>query len=67
MIAAFPIGWAISHLVLAILYYGLFTPVAAVFRMTGRDELNLRRPVRSDSYWSPKSTANDAAEYLRQS
>jgi hypothetical protein len=67
MIAAFPLGWAISHLVLAILYYGLFTPVAAVFRMAGRDELKLRRPARSDSYWSVKSTATDAAEYLRQS
>ena len=36
MIVAFPIGWAVSHIMLAALFYGLFTPVALVFRTIGR-------------------------------
>ena len=39
MIAAFPIGWVMSHVVQALILYGLFTPVALVFRLIGRDAL----------------------------
>src|SRR5262245_59316011 len=28
LVVAFPIGWTVSHLLLAVLYYGLFTPLA---------------------------------------
>src|SRR5262245_19424406 len=32
MVLAFPIGWTISHLLLALLFYGLFTPLGLLFR-----------------------------------
>jgi hypothetical protein len=66
MIVAFPIGWTISHLVLALMFYGLFAPVAAVFRLIGRDELRLRRKRSPDSYWTPKPGAARARDYFRQ-
>src|SRR5262245_51553273 len=37
MIAVFPIGWVVSRVVLAILFYGVFTPIGLAFRLTGRD------------------------------
>src|SRR5258708_39474019 len=37
MILAFPIGWTISQLILALMFYGLFTPISLVFRLIGRD------------------------------
>src|SRR6476660_6455966 len=43
MAVAFPIGWAVSRAMLAILFYLVITPIAVVFRMTGRDVLRLRR------------------------
>ena len=66
MLAAFPIGWVVSRLVLAAVFYLVFTPVAVVFRLMGRDALRLRR--RSvTSYWQPYESARKPADYFRQS
>ena len=67
MYLAYPIGWLISHIVLGLIYYVLFTPVALVFRMTGRDALRLKPARQSVSYWQPKPRALDKSDYFRQS
>jgi hypothetical protein len=66
MVAAFPIGWAVSHLILAIIFYGLFTPLALYFRLIGRDALQRGPRPELDSYYVPKTTPADPASYLRQ-
>ncbi len=63
---AYPIGWVVSRLLLAGLFYGLFTPMALLFRVTGRDALCRRPQVGKTTYWSAKATAPDPARYLRQ-
>ncbi len=60
----FPIGWTVSQIALAILLYGMFTPLAMLFRVMRRDLLWLKRPQR-DSYWTTKPAPRDAASYLR--
>ena len=65
MVAAFPIGWTISRLALGTIFFVILTPLAAVFRLIGRDELKLRRVERA-SYWVPKNQPGGAAEYFRQ-
>ena len=35
MIIAWPIGMVISMVLLSLIYYGMFTPVALFFRLTG--------------------------------
>src|SRR5262245_45119203 len=50
MIAAFPIGWTISRVIVTVLFYVVFTPFALVFRLTGRDALRLHRH-RLTTYW----------------
>jgi hypothetical protein len=65
MIAVFPIGWTISRLMLAALFYLVFTPVAILFRMMRRDALRLRRP-DAPSLWTPKAGASSADQYFRQ-
>ena len=67
MIAAFPIGWTVSRVMLALLFYGVFTPVAIVFRMTGRDLLGLRRRGGVETYWTVKPGVTDPRGYFRQS
>ena len=67
MIAAFPIGWTISRVMLAALFYGVFTPVAVVFRMIGRDPLGLRRRADLETYWTAKPGAAAPRDYFRQS
>jgi hypothetical protein len=65
-VAAFPIGWIVSNVLLAVLFYGLFTPIGLLFRLFGRDALQLRRPERATTYWSPKPMPTDLRRYLRQ-
>jgi TRAP-type C4-dicarboxylate transport system permease small subunit len=67
MIVAFPIGWTISRVALAIVFYGVITPVALFFKLTGRDELRLHRDETRASYWKPKPGPEDVREYFRQS
>ena len=42
MIVTFPIGWTVSQAILLVLFYGIFTPLALVFRLIGRDALARR-------------------------
>ena len=65
MIAVFPIGWTISRLVIALMFFALFTPVALIFRVMGRDALRRRRR-SADSMWLPRRQSERAASYLRQ-
>lgn len=65
MVAVFPIGWVVSRLMLAGLFFLIFTPVALVFRLMGRDVMHRRRP-DTPTYWTPKVGASDVKQYLRQ-
>jgi hypothetical protein len=65
MTVVFPIGWTVSKLVMLVLFYLVFTPVAFVFRLLGRDELRRRRQDTS-TYWTPKDSARDPKQYFNQ-
>jgi hypothetical protein len=66
MVAVFPVGWVLSRLVLAVMFFGVVTPVALVFRLLGRDALHRRARPAATSYWEPKPAAPTAASYLQQ-
>ena len=46
----FLLGMIVSPIVLGIIFFGLFTPIALVFRLSGRDELRLKF-VKKRSHW----------------
>ncbi len=66
MILAFPIGWVVSRLLLAILFYGVVTPMGLVLRLGGRDPLRLARPAARTTYWMAKPEPADLRSYFRQ-
>jgi RsiW-degrading membrane proteinase PrsW (M82 family) len=66
MVLVFPIGWIISHVILGILFYGMFSPVGLLFRITGRDTLALKPRQNVETYWHLKPQAKDKSQYLRQ-
>jgi hypothetical protein len=66
MIAAFPIGWTVSRIVLGVVYFLVVTPIGQFFKVTGRDALGLKRH-QASSYWTAKRGAASAREYFRQS
>lgn len=67
MIAALPIGLVISELILLLIYFGLFTPIALFFRLTGRDALGRKLERNAKSYWTPKAQPAGPESYFRQS
>jgi hypothetical protein len=66
MTLVYPVGWTVSRIVLGVVFYGMFTPVAWVFRMIGRDELGLKPQPQATTYWLSKPCATDKTRYLRQ-
>jgi hypothetical protein len=65
-ILTFPIGWAVSHLVLAIIYFGLIAPLGLVLRCCGRQPLAWKCNADGDTYWQPRPPEPKAKSYLRQ-
>jgi hypothetical protein len=51
---AHALGYINSRVILGLLYYGIFTPLGVVLRLTGRDPLQRRRAAR-ESYWIPRA------------
>jgi hypothetical protein len=55
----------VSRVLIALLF-GLIVPVAYVFRLQGRDVLQLRRSANKTTYWTRKAPAESVRSYLRQ-
>jgi hypothetical protein len=52
----------VSPLMMAVIFYGVITPVGLVFRLTGKDPLRLRRDRASATYWIPREPRGPAPE-----
>ena len=65
-VAAFPVGWAMTQVVLGVMFYVVLTPVALVFRWRGRDELQLRHKPEQASFWIARCPEQDVKRYLKQ-
>lgn len=66
MVAAFPIGWTISLIVTAAMFYGLFMPIGLFFRLIGRDAMQRKFRPDAETYWEPKATPTDPRRYFKQ-
>jgi hypothetical protein len=65
-IAAYPIGWTVSHVVLAVIYYGLFTTIGLIMRAVRYDPLQRRRGRSLGTYWMPHDQPPEPGAYFRQ-
>ncbi len=61
-----PLGWLVSHAVLALLFFGILTPLALLFRLVGRDVLRRRARPSGETHWTPLTEPDDARRYLNQ-
>lgn len=66
ILLTFPIGWVVSHLMMAVFYYGIITPVALLFRLLNRDPLCRRYEPDADTYWIEYKQKRTAKDYFRQ-
>ena len=63
---SFPIGWVVGHVMLGLTYFGLFTVVAGVFRLIGRDALTRTFDRRASTYWIRRPAPRKAGDYFKQ-
>jgi hypothetical protein len=66
MIVAFPIGWLVSHLLLASIFFLVFTPIGWLLRATGHDAMKRKKNDSQSSYWETRPTPRKPADYFRQ-
>jgi predicted membrane protein len=59
------LGQIISPLVLGIIFFGIFTPVAFLMRLSGRDELRLKFKNKT-SYWILRNEPIQGDSFRRQ-
>jgi len=66
MLVTFPIGLVVSQVVMLVLFFGILTPVALVFRIAGRDPLDRKFEPDRESYWTDLGPTPEAKDYFRQ-
>lgn len=64
--AAFPIGFVVSHVVLAAVYYLILTPIGILMRLFRYDPMRRRLQPDVDSYWIQREPHPDPKQYFRQ-
>lgn len=66
MSAVFPIGWIISHVLLAAVFYLVVFPIGLLMRLFRYDALGRRFDPDCKSYWKKRETNRDPRKYFRQ-
>jgi hypothetical protein len=61
-----PIGWCVSYATITIVYIAVFTPLALVFRLTGRDVLRRRFNKGAKTYWVARKQSPYPRSYFRE-
>jgi hypothetical protein len=59
------LGWMVSHILLTLVFYGPFTVIGTVMKLTGTDSLMLRKPA-SGSAWRLIQKPDSPDHYYRQ-
>src|SRR5512140_3864073 len=61
-----PVGFVLSHVLMAVIFFGVFTPVGLFFRLVGRDPLRRRFDREAATYYVPHRETGDIERYFRQ-
>ena len=64
--ATFPLGWVMSHLLLAGIYLLVITPTGYLLRWIRPDRLGQRFDRSAGSYWVVREAATSIERYLQQ-
>ena len=65
--ATYPIGFVVSHCVLALLYFLVLTPVGLTMRLLGHDPLSRKFDPGARTYWVPRGKKGEPGSYFNQS
>jgi hypothetical protein len=66
MVVNYPIGWVVTHVVMALIFYLVVTPVGVIMRLSGRDPMERGFDRSAKTYWKRRRTDPGSARYFRQ-
>jgi hypothetical protein len=66
MYGVFPVGWVVSHVILAVVFYAVFAPTGVLLRLFGKDPMSRAFERPRASYWIPREGTREQASYFRQ-
>ena len=66
MAIGWPIGYVVSHILFGIVYFVLFTAIALLFRLIGRDALQRKFDKEAQTYWIKRAATPSPKDYFNQ-
>lgn len=66
MALVFPVGWTVSHVVFAVLFYLVITPIAIIMKLCGYDSMQRKFDPKASSYWQRREPGEDTSRYFKQ-
>ena len=67
MVFAVILGWFMTRLILAMLFYLVITPIGLITRILGKLSIETSWKQQTDSYWSAMSSSGDTpADHEKQ-
>ncbi len=63
---ALPIGLILTHILMAIFYFIILTPIGLVFRLIRRDPMQRKFDSHTKTYWLPHRTPDSLKRYFNQ-
>jgi hypothetical protein len=61
-----PIGFVVSHVIVAAVWYLVFTPIGLLLRAVGYDPLARKFDPQAKTYWVPRGAEPPVERYFRQ-
>lgn len=65
IVAVFPIGWTVSHVLLGAIFFFVLTPIGLLVRAFGHDPMNRTLDRNAKTYWTTHEQA-PVGRYFRQ-
>ncbi len=63
---ALVLGYVMTRVLLAAVYFLIVTPLGMAMRLSGRDPMQRKRSAERTTYWSPRESEGDARERLER-
>ncbi len=65
-VLAFPIGFVVSYVIMATLFYVVIAPIGFALRLVGQDPMDRRFLPRASSYWVDARAKRSRESYFKQ-
>ncbi len=66
VVAVFPIGWVVSHVILFLTWCLVITPIGLLVRLMGHDSMQKQFDRSANTYWKRREPRENTKSYFRQ-